>query len=60
MVNKVFKLLFPSTHTMEYSTGKRVEVVGITIVTLMLALVSYTYPLASASRVLFHGSQIEL
>jgi hypothetical protein len=44
---------------MEYSTGKRVGVVGITVAILMLALVSQTYPSASASRVLFHGSQIK-
>jgi hypothetical protein len=44
---------------MEYSTGKRVGVVGITVAILMLALVSQTYPSASASRVLFHGLQIK-
>src|SRR5919109_2981250 len=44
---------------MEYSTGKRVGVVGLTVAILILALVSQTYPSASASRVLFHGSQIK-
>jgi len=44
---------------MEYSTGKRVGVVGITVAILMLAMLSQTYPSASASRVLFHGSQIK-
>jgi hypothetical protein len=44
---------------MEYSTGKRVGVVGITVAILMLALISQTYPSASASRVLFHGSHIK-
>src|ERR1700693_481533 len=44
---------------MENSTGKRVGVAGITVAILMLALVSQTYPPASASRVLFHGSQIK-
>jgi hypothetical protein len=44
---------------MEYSTGKRVGVVGITVAILMLALISQTYPSASASRVLFHGSLIK-
>ncbi len=44
---------------MEYSTGKRVGVVGITVVILMLAMLSQTYPSAAASRVLFHGSQIK-
>jgi hypothetical protein len=44
---------------MEYSTGKRVGVVGITVAILMLAMLSQTYPSAAASRVLFHGSQIK-
>ena len=43
---------------MEYSTGKRVGAVGITVAIWMLALMSQTYPSASASRVLFHGSHI--
>jgi hypothetical protein len=44
---------------MEYSTGKRVGVVGITVAILMLAMLSQTYPSAAASRVLFHGAQIK-
>ena len=44
---------------MEYSTGKRVGVVGITVTILMLAMLSQTYPSAAASRVLFHGSQLK-
>lgn len=44
---------------MEYSTGKRVGVVGITVAILMLTMLSQTYPSAAASRVLFHGSQIK-
>jgi hypothetical protein len=44
---------------MEYSTAKRVGVVGITVAILMLIMLSQTYPSAAASRVLFHGSQIK-
>ena len=44
---------------MEYSTGKRVGIVGITVAILMLAMLSQTYPSATASRVLLNGLQIK-